>query len=95
MAPTLGISMRDFWELTPYEFTVIANHHQDKKRSDWDEKVGLAWLTAYFQRVDKFSSKVKDEFMYDAIQKKAKGQTTMDMYEVVQRLNAQFGGNVQ
>jgi DNA-binding SARP family transcriptional activator len=93
VAIAIGIGLNDFWAMTPHELTLYVKAHVKRKEDDWDEKVSIAWLGAYFQRANKMP-KMK-EYLTASLKKKAKKQTAEDMLRQIKALNAALGGTTE
>lgn len=77
--------------MTPYELNLYLSEYTEKQKIEQEEKITLAYLTAYWQRVQKMPSlkeilgKVKPK----------EPMTPEQMLKQVQVLNAMFGGEVK
>lgn len=76
--------------MTPYELGLHVEVFMNKQTDEFDEKLTIAWMTAYLHRVDKMPS------LQELLNKKEKKEMTEDeMIQVVKQLNTAFGGTVQ
>jgi hypothetical protein len=90
MAIRIGITISDYNEMTPYELRIHIESITEKLQSEQDERISIAWLTAYLHRVDKFPA------LQDLLNKtEKKDMTDEEMLETVKILNAAFSGTVQ
>ena len=87
MATRIGISIKDFWEMTPFELFVCIESFEDKEKERSKELIIQAYYTEAFARMKKLP-KLKD------LLKEKKEQTDEEMLEVVKKLNAMMGGGV-
>jgi TRAP-type C4-dicarboxylate transport system substrate-binding protein len=82
-----------FWELTPYEFGLIAKYQIEKLRTDYEEKVALAYMTAYWTA--QWFSKKKPEPLNKILKLNSLKNREMDdeeMLTVVKSLHKALGG---
>ena len=56
MAVQCGITITEFEELTPYEFKLIADVFMEKEKAEAEKDLMVAYMTAYFHRVEKLES---------------------------------------
>jgi hypothetical protein len=82
----IGVSIRDFWDMTPFEFFSVIEARKQLNAAEWDQQVSLAWLNAYYQRVDKLSGRDRDKFL--STKKRKKEQTPEEMLAVIKALHA-------
>ena len=75
--------------MTPYQLSVYADVYKDRKKQEEEEKVTIAYLGAYWQRVKKMPS--LQEVLGKS--KPKKEMSSQDMLKRVKQLNALFGGN--
>lgn len=87
MATRIGISIKDFWEMTPFELFVCIESFEDKEKERSKELIIQAYYTEAFARMKKLP-KLKD------LLKDKKKQTDDEMLEVVKKLNSMLGGEV-
>lgn len=89
--------MSEFWEMTPLELNLIAKNYQEKKKSDFKEKLTLEYYNAYWtiQWLGKKSQQPRplDEIL-DNLFKEKKIMTDEDMFKQIQVLNALLGGEI-
>lgn len=87
-----GVSISEFNEMTPYELNLIVEVESERINSDTDEKLILVWLSEYWHRQKKLPPLKK---ALEEIKGKDNLKMTDDeMFEMVKKLNAQFGGAV-
>ena len=87
IAIRIGIPLKDFWNMTPYELFVSIEVFEDKEKERSKELIAQAYYTAALSRMKKIP-KLKD------LLKEKKKQTAKEMLEAVKRLNAMMGGEV-
>ena len=87
IAIRIGIPLKDFWNMTPYELFVSIEVFEDKEKELSKELIVQAYYTAALSRMKKIP-KLKD------LLKEKKKQTPKEMLEAVKRLNAMMGGEV-
>ena len=87
IATRIGISLSDFWKMTPYELTICMESYADKEKERSKELIIQAYYTEAFARMKKLP-KLKD------LLKDKKKQTDDEMLKVVKKLNSMLGGEV-
>lgn len=85
------MDLREFWEISPYELSLKVEAFQNRRKYTNNMLVQTAYLTAYYHRVKKMPS-LKEILKDD--EEKPKAKTTDDMYDLIQKLNSSFGGEV-
>lgn len=96
-ATLCGISPLEFWELTPYELSLMIKGCAKRKEEENKEKISLAYINAMWtiQWLGKKSNHPKPlKEILDGIGKEKKVMTDEQMLAVVKNLNAMFGGEV-
>lgn len=88
LATQIGLSILEFWELTPFEFELYVNSYTEKNKQDQEDKLVMTWLGAYWQRVEKMPSLKK------VLGKENKQPTAEEMLEEIKKMNASIGGKV-
>lgn len=83
----MGISLSEFWVMTPYELNICIESYTDKERERSKELIIQAYYTEAFARMKKLP-KLKD------LLKEKKKQTDTEMLEMVKKLNDMLGGDV-
>lgn len=43
---TAGLTVSDFWNVTPWELNCVFRAHNDRRRGDYEDRVELAWNIA-------------------------------------------------
>lgn len=87
MATKIGISLSEFWRITPYELFLCVEAYSEIRKERMQELVIQAYYTEAFARMKKLP-KLKD------LLKEKKKQSSEQMLETVKRLNAMLGGEV-
>jgi hypothetical protein len=90
IATLCSLSPLEFWELTPYEFSLIVNSYVKKKEEETDEKITLAYINALWtiQFLGKDKPKL-DDFLN---KKHRKEMTDEEMLNQIKLLNNVLGG---
>lgn len=85
----IGISISEFWEMTPFELSIAAKGYQQRREMEQKESIYQAYLISrwvWTKRVD-INKILKFE--------KKKAMTDDEMLDQVKMLNALFGGEVK
>lgn len=90
VAAIIGVCPLTFWQLTPGELSIQVNAFNKRQKDEHDQKVIMAYLGAYWQRVKKMP-RIKEVLKGPEEKKK---QTAKDMLEEIKRLNEALGGTV-
>ena len=53
LATSMGISVTEFWEITPYELSIFAESYLERKEIESEERILQAYLTALWSRTKK------------------------------------------
>lgn len=80
------MSISEYWEMTPNEFNLYVEAHNEKLQHEQEERLTLVWLGAYCQRVEKLMS------LNEFLGKEDQGMSDDQMLEQVRMLNVKFGG---
>lgn len=86
----IGIGPLEFWELTPRELGVLVSAHLEKAKRDHEERLLIAYLGAYWQRIKKMPS-IK-EVLKQSGTAEPKQKTPEQLLEQVKRMNEALGG---
>lgn len=78
----------EFWELTPFEFSLKVTAFGDRLKQEQEERITLTYLGAAWQRVNKLPS-LKKILGNDSVKKE---MTPQEMLEEIKKLNASMGG---
>lgn len=91
LATSMGISVTEFWEITPYELSIFAESYLERKEIESEERILQAYLTALWSRTKKMPNinKILKR------EKENKVMTDDEMLKQVMKLNALFGGEVK
>lgn len=86
----VGISLKEFDEMTPYELALHIEAFYERKQAEHQTSITLVWLGEYYHRVKKLPplKKAIDEVMGN----KKKDMSDEEMLAKVKSLNALFGG---
>ena len=87
MATRIGISIKEFWDMTPYELFICMESYSEVEKENSKKLIVQAYYTEAFARMKKLP-KLKD------LLKEKKKQSNAEMLEAVKRLNAMMGGEV-
>lgn len=88
MAFRMGISLSEFWRMTPYEFFLCIESYAEVEEERSKQLIIQAYYTEAFARMKKLPR------LKDLLKDKKKKQTTDEMLETVKKLNAMFGGEI-
>ena len=91
IATLCGISPLDFWELTPYEISLVANSYAKRREEEAEERITLAYMNAMWSI--QFLSKNKPK-LEKILKKRKKEMTDKEMLNQVRILNNLLGGEV-
>lgn len=93
-ATYIGISISEFWELTPYELNIAAESFELRKKHEIEVAKDLATYTAFLTSRWVWEKKIDiDKFMSHG-EKKAE-MSNEEMLNKVKALNKLFGGEVK
>ncbi len=92
IATLCSLSPLEFWELTPYEFSLVVNAYAKRREEEAEEKIILAYMNSAW--TIQFLSKNKPKL--DSVLKKKikKEMTDKEMLNQVKLLNNILGGEV-
>lgn len=93
-AAYIGLSLREFWELTPFEFSLLVDAYIQKFEQEAEEKIILTYANALWTAQWLFG-KTKPPKLEKLLNKKRKKMTPEEMLAEVKRLNAMFGGKIR
>ncbi|MDD3892681.1 MAG: hypothetical protein PHE03_10325 [Bacteroidales bacterium] len=96
-AATIGISITDFWEMTPSELNIYAKAYAENKKQEYEEQISLAYINAMWtiQWLGKKHQQPRPlKEILDSIGKEKRVMTDEQMLEQVKVLNALFGGEM-
>jgi len=85
----IGLSQKEYDYMTPFEFSLYVKAYNKRIKYEQDERVTQAYLTAYWQRVNKMPK------LQDVLQNKQQQKNQMtdkQMFNMVKSLHAAFGG---
>jgi hypothetical protein len=87
-AAHIGLDILTFWELTPYEFSLMVNAYTKRTKQEQEDKLVLTYLSSAWQRAKKMPS------LESIIGKQTskKEMSDSEMLRVVMALNKAFGG---
>jgi hypothetical protein len=88
-AAQIELSFLEFWEITPYEFSLKVNTYIEKMKHEHEEKVTLVWLGENLHRHKKLPSLDK---LLGKNQQPNQPMTDKAMFNVVMELNKALGG---
>lgn len=85
------LSPLEFWELTPYEFSLVVNSYAKRREEEAEEKLTLAYINAMW--TIQFLGKNKPRL--DDIKKNYKKEMTdQEMLNQIKLLNNILGGEI-
>lgn len=87
----MGFAIGDFWDTTPYEFSIITEGYAERKQQDYDLAITQAYLTSRWVWVKKLPDLKK------LISKKEPKEAMTDdqMMKICMALNKLYGGEVK
>lgn len=86
----MGMSILEFWEITPYEFSLCVAGYIQRNNQQRDDMVTAAYLSVWFDRHKKLPKLKK--FLVN--KPKRKVMAAEKMAEIVKAMNAALGGKV-
>jgi hypothetical protein len=89
-AVTCGVSIAEFWELTPAELNIIIECYSDKIKNDLKTNITVAYYNAYFQRVKKMPK--LDAFIEKLFPPEKQEMDNEAMFQQVLKLHKALGG---
>ena len=86
----MGFNISDFWNTTPYEFSIIVDGYSEKKQQEYDLSITQAYLISRWVWAKKLPS------LENILNKKQseKDMTDDQMMKMAMALNRLFGGDV-
>lgn len=91
IATLCELSILEFWELTPFEFSLVVNSYFERKEAEADDKLALAYINAAWTVQFLGNNKPK---LDDFIKKNKKEMTDDEMLKQVMILNNMLGGEI-
>jgi hypothetical protein len=88
-AAHIELDLMTFWELTPYEFSLVVDAYIKKEKKREKDRLAQAYLGAAWQRAKKLPNLKK----LLEIEEQNKKMTNEEMLLKVKQLNAAFGGD--
>lgn len=90
LATSIGMSITEFWEITPFELSMAARGYSKRQEQRQKESMYQAYLISRWVWAKKIDIK---KFLGD--QKPKRRMTDQEMLERVKQLNALLGGEVK
>ena len=90
LATFIGISLTEFWEITPFELNIAAKSYEKRRKIESKESIYQAYLISRWV----WQKKIDIEKILKSDNKK-KIMTDEQMLEKIKGLNAIFGGEVK
>ena len=86
----MGFNISDFWNTTPYEFSIIVDGYSERKQQEYDLSITQAYLISRWVWAKKLPS------LENILNKKQpeKDMTDDQMMKMAMALNRLFGGDV-
>lgn len=88
----MGVSINEFNEMTPKEFTLYIKVYNEKRKEKDKDNITNAYLGAAWQRAKKLPNLKR---LFDQEQQPKKQMTPEQMLKKVMELNKAFGGTSQ
>lgn len=95
LAISIGISMSEFWGMTPYELNLHAKIYSKKQKQEYKDEITLAYLNSMWtiQWLGKKSEHPEPlHKILDNLYKEKKAMTDDQMLQQIKMLNKLFGG---
>lgn len=89
LATLIGISISEFWDITPFELNLLAKGYAKRKEAEQKESIYQAYLISRWV----WQKKINIEKILET-KKESKVMTDDEMLAQVKALNALFGGSV-
>jgi hypothetical protein len=89
LATLIGISISEFWDITPFELNLLAKGYAKRKEAEQKESIYQAYLISRWVWQKKIDIEKILEF-----KKEKKKMTDEEMLEQVKVLNRMLGGSV-
>lgn len=86
----MGFSIADFWDTTPYEFSIIVEGYAERKQQDYDLAITQAYLTSRWV----WAKKLPDLKKLLGKKEPKKSMTDDQMMQMAMALNKLYGGEV-
>lgn len=87
-AARIGLSITEFWTLTPRELGIYIDAYIDRVKQDEESNMFYAYMGAYLQRVKNMPPLSK----FLKKEEKQKEQTPEEILEELKKFNASLGG---
>lgn len=86
----MGFSIFDFWNTTPYEFSIILEGYSERRQQEYDSIITQAYLVSRWVWAKKLPS------LEDMLNKKQSNKEMSDdqMMKMAMALNKMFGGDI-
>lgn len=92
IATLCSLSPLEFWELTPYEFSLVVSAYYKRREEEAEEKITLAYINAAW--TIQFLGKNKPKLDGILKKKQKKEMTDKEMLNQIKILNNILGGEV-
>lgn len=87
-AARVGISINDFWDMTPLELSVYVEAKLEEIKQNREDSIMLEYMNAAWQRAKKLPN------IKSIIKEPKKQMSDQEMFNVVKALNSAFNGKV-
>jgi hypothetical protein len=98
LAALVGISISEFWEMTPYELNLYAETYFEKQKQDYKDKISLEYYNAMWT-IQWLGNKLQQprplQEILDNMYNEKKVMTDKEMLNQAKLLNAILGGKVK
>lgn len=91
LATLIGISISEFWDITPFELNLLAKGYAKRKEAEQKESIYQAYLISRWV----WQKKIDIEKILNSNIKPQKNMTDEQMLAKVKALNVLFGGEVR
>lgn len=89
----IGLSVSEYYDITPAELTFKVEVYNRKQQQRYDEVVTMSYLSAYYNRIKKMP-KLSEVLSKKEEKEIPKQQSPETLLEKLKLLNAQMGGDV-
>jgi len=76
--------------MTPYELNLHITSHNERATAEYNEKITLAYMTAYWGRVKRMPDLKK--LLGEQPEKKKRKQSPEEMFAIVKQMHTTFSG---
>lgn len=89
----MGITLEEYNEMTPRELNLIINEKVEMMRREEEEKITIAFITAWFSRVEKLGPRLLKEILEKS--KPKEPLSDEQLLTQIKAINAAIGGEIK